>query len=97
MEQITERKTKSATFQMRVSPEIKQAAEELYSDLGMSLSDAVTLFFYQSLRCQGLPFSVDRQGRKKASQNVYLLGQFHARSQKKERRKLSAKEARNVK
>ena len=35
-----------------------KASEELYSDLGMDLSTAVTIFLKQSLRVQGLPFPV---------------------------------------
>ena len=39
----------------------KKACQELYSDLGMDLTTAVTIFLKQSLRVQGLPFSVTRE------------------------------------
>lgn len=40
--------------------DLKKASQELYSDLGMDLSTAVTIFLKQSLRVQGIPFSVTR-------------------------------------
>lgn len=41
--------------------DLKKACQELYSDLGMDLTTAVTIFLKQSLRVQGLPFSVTRE------------------------------------
>lgn len=43
-----------------LDPELKKAGQALYSDLGMDLSTAVTIFLKQSLRVQGIPFSVTR-------------------------------------
>ena len=40
---------------------LKKASQELYSDLGMDLSTAVTIFLKQSLRVQGIPFTVTRE------------------------------------
>ena len=40
--------------------DLKKACQKLYSDLGMDLTTAVTIFLKQSLRVQGLPFSVTR-------------------------------------
>ena len=50
---------KTATFQMRINPEIKQSCEEIYSKCGMSLTDAVNVFLQQSLNVGGLPFVVN--------------------------------------
>ena len=41
--------------------DLKKASQELYSDLGMDLSTAVTIFLKQSLRVQGIPFAVTRE------------------------------------
>lgn len=41
--------------------DLKKAGQELYSDLGMDLSTAVTIFLKQSLRVQGIPFAVTRE------------------------------------
>lgn len=43
-----------------LDPELKKLAQDLFSDLGMDLTTAVTLFLKQSVREQGLPFSVTR-------------------------------------
>ncbi|MCD7855812.1 MAG: type II toxin-antitoxin system RelB/DinJ family antitoxin [Clostridiales bacterium] len=40
--------------------DLKKAAQELFSDLGLDLSTAVTIFIKQALRVQGIPFSVKR-------------------------------------
>lgn len=47
---------KSATFQMRISPEVKQQAETLFATYGLTLTDAVNVFIQQSLNTKGLPF-----------------------------------------
>ena len=44
-----------------LDPELKSASQELFSDLGIDLSTAITLFLKQSLRVQGLPFAVTRE------------------------------------
>lgn len=41
--------------------DLKKASQELFSDLGMDLTTAVTVFLKQSLRVQGLPFTVTRE------------------------------------
>ena len=47
---------KTATFQMRINPEVKQRAERLYASYGLTLTDAVNVFIQQSLQSEGLPF-----------------------------------------
>ena len=47
---------KTATFQMRINPEIKHKVEEIYAQQGLTLTDAVNLFIQQSIRQEGLPF-----------------------------------------
>ena len=43
-----------------LDPELKRSAQELYADLGLDLSTAVTIFLKQSLRVGGIPFPVVR-------------------------------------
>ncbi len=45
-----------------LDPELKRSAQELYADLGLDLSTAVTIFLKQSLRIGGIPFPVVRSG-----------------------------------
>ena len=46
---------KTATFQMRINPEVKQRVEEIYARQGLSFTDAVNIFIQQSLNMEGLP------------------------------------------
>lgn len=48
--------TKSAVFNMRVEESKKNDVEQLYKQLGMTLPQAVNMFFSQSLLVGGLPF-----------------------------------------
>ena len=43
-----------------LDPELKKASQELYADLGMDLTTAITIFLKQSLRIQGIPFAITR-------------------------------------
>lgn len=47
---------KTATFQMRINPDVKQQVEEIYAQQGLTLTDAVNIFIQQSLNMGGLPF-----------------------------------------
>ncbi len=40
--------------------DLKKAGQELFADLGMDLSTAISIFLRQSIRVQGLPFPVTR-------------------------------------
>ena len=47
-----------------LDPELKRSSQELFADLGIDLSTAITLFLKQSLRVQGLPFVVRSEERR---------------------------------
>lgn len=47
---------KTATFQMRINPEVKQRVEQVYANYGLNLTDAINIFIQQSLNMDGLPF-----------------------------------------
>lgn len=49
---------KTDTFRMRVNPELRRELERVYAKAGLSLTDAVNVFFQQSLNTGGLPFPV---------------------------------------
>jgi len=49
---------KTAYINTRVEPELKKNAESLFSQLGLSMSDAVSLFLNQAVLNKGLPFPV---------------------------------------
>ena len=56
---------KSTTFTFRLNPEVKKEASDLYESLGITLSDAINLFLYQSIREGGLPFEVKKDQKEK--------------------------------
>ncbi len=47
---------KTATVRARVEPEIKNQAEQVFSALGISMSEAMNLFLHQTILRKGLPF-----------------------------------------
>jgi len=49
---------KTANINVRTESEIKQRIENLYSQFGITVSDAVNIFFHQSLMQGGLPFQM---------------------------------------
>ena len=51
---------KTAIFNMRIDPEIKAEAEDLFAEFGLTLSDAVNIFLYKALQEQDLPFELKR-------------------------------------
>lgn len=54
---------KSATFQMRINPEIKERVENIYARCGMTLTDAINVFIQQSLNVEGLPLIVTQNSK----------------------------------
>ena len=49
---------KTETIRARVEPELKHQAEELLRELGLSATEAITLFYKQVTMHRGLPFEV---------------------------------------
>lgn len=45
---------------IRMEESMKRQADELFSDLGMSLSGAINVFLRQALREQAIPFQIGR-------------------------------------
>ena len=49
---------KTEMIRARVEPELKHQAEALLRELGMSVTEAITLFYRQVTMHRGLPFEV---------------------------------------
>lgn len=49
---------KTAKLNIRIDPDTKQAAEKLFSNFGITITDAVNMFLHQALLTGGLPFAV---------------------------------------
>ena len=45
---------------IRMDEDIKRQADDLFSDLGMTLSGAITVFMKQAIRQQAIPFKIAR-------------------------------------
>jgi len=49
---------KTATARARIQPEVKERAEQILHDLGLSVSGAFEIFYRQIILNNGLPFDV---------------------------------------
>lgn len=49
---------KSSNLNVRIDPETKSQAENLFSRFGLTVSDAVNMFLHQSIMYGGIPFEV---------------------------------------
>ena len=50
--------SKSAMVRARIEPDLKQHAEEVFQSLGISVTQAITIFYKQVELRNGLPFNV---------------------------------------
>ena len=51
-----------AQVNFRIDSDVKREADELFDNLGLSLSAAITIFIKQSISHRGLPFAVCENG-----------------------------------
>jgi len=49
---------RSADLHVRIDPETKAGAEQLYATFGITITDAIHMFLRQSLLVRGLPFEL---------------------------------------
>ena len=49
---------KAAVISARIDPELKRGAEEVFKELGLTATQAITLFYKQVELERGLPFAV---------------------------------------
>ena len=50
----------TTNINVRVDTELKQAAEELFDDLGLNMSSAINMFLKSAVNYDGIPFEVRR-------------------------------------
>ena len=50
--------SKTATIRARVEPELKREAETVFARLGMTTTEAITLFYRQVTLHHGMPFEL---------------------------------------
>lgn len=51
----------TTNINVRVDSELKQSAENLFNDLGLNMSVAITMFLKSAVSHDGIPFEVKRQ------------------------------------
>ncbi len=51
----------TANINVRIDSELKKAAENLFSDLGLNMSSAITMFLRSAVSHDGIPFEVKRK------------------------------------
>ena len=51
----------TATITARVDSDKKRQAEEIFEDLGLTLSGAISVFINEGVQYQGIPFSIRRR------------------------------------
>ena len=49
---------KTTSLNIRICPELKASVESIYNGFGITISDAITMFFNKSLMENGLPFDL---------------------------------------
>lgn len=49
---------KTSNLNIRIDPDIKEQAEQLFSQFGITITDAINMFLYQSLNYGGIPFEL---------------------------------------
>ena len=50
--------SKTASVNLRIDPKLKKNAEEIFQKIGLSRSEAISLFYTQVTLHDGLPFSI---------------------------------------
>ncbi len=66
---------KESVLQIRIDSDLKEAAEELYREMGTSLSEAVRIFARQSVIANGLPFAL-RCPTKHEPRSIGVFGKY---------------------
>ena len=52
--------SESTNVSIRMDTQLKKQAEELFADLGLNMTAAMTMFLRQAVRTQGIPFGLSR-------------------------------------
>ena len=58
--EVSKMKTATVNINFRVDADLKKEAESLFSDLGINMTNAMTMFLKQAVRTQRIPFEISR-------------------------------------
>ena len=63
----------TTNLNIRVDEDLKKRAEQLFADLGLHMSSAITIFLRSSVDYNGIPFEIKKTGRAQAVSDEELL------------------------
>ncbi|QBZ12828.1 addiction module antitoxin RelB/DinJ family protein [Streptococcus mitis] len=66
---------------IRLDSEVKEQAQQVFSNLGMDMTTAINIFLRQAIQYQGLPFDVRLDGNRKLLEVLTDLDQNRNMSQ----------------
>ncbi|HGL1616676.1 TPA: type II toxin-antitoxin system RelB/DinJ family antitoxin [Streptococcus pneumoniae] len=69
------------SISIRLDSEVKEQAQQVFSNLGMDMTTAINIFLRQAIQYQGLPFDVRLDENRKLLQVLTDLDQNRNRSQ----------------
>ena len=52
--------SKTTSMNIRIEPDLKKQVEEILNDLGLNISDAVTIYFKQIVLTDSIPLQIKR-------------------------------------
>lgn len=73
---------KSATLYVRIEPELKEQAESILASLGISASNAITMFYKQIILQRGMPFEAKLPAVRPLDVSTLTDEQFNAELEK---------------
>ena len=74
--------SKSTNLYIRVEPEVKESAENILSQLGIPMSNAVGMFLKQVILRRGIPFDVTLPAPQPLDMSTLTEEEFHAELEK---------------
>ena len=69
------------SMSIRLDSEVKEQAQQVFSNLGMDMTTAINIFLRQAIQYQGLPFDVRLDENRKLLEVLTDLGQNRNMSQ----------------
>lgn len=70
--------TRTAYISIRIEPKLKVAAQKVFDKIGLSMSDAITLFLTQVVLHNGLPFWIKDVDVKKMKESKLRRGRRYS-------------------
>ncbi len=72
--------TKQSTVRARISPDLKQSAEEILAQLGLTNSQAINIFYNQVVLHKGLPFALTLEAEDSPEYYTEVKNEAHLKS-----------------